>query len=537
MKKIIFLALGCSLLLAPSCKDFLQKDPTGSPTEAIFWQSKGDFELALTAVYRGFVGSIYTEQNGPGSENFLTTWYANWDNITDNAVGRISYDNSAAILIDDITPVSIKGLASIYGTCYTKMARINIFLDKLENFFTDKTDADYKRMKGEVLALRGILYHYLYACYGSVPVVKKAVAVEDMFENVSPKEEVYKAAIDDFDEAIALLGLNETYMQKPGHMTGAAAAAFRARAKLYHAYDETGKADPTEMAAILKELNTIPAGYEVEADPLVNFHTGTQSKSKEIMFSIRFLKPTMRNQIDLFVGNWKSIQPTRDLVFAFPNADGTPYTYDPSLLTKKELTETELKSIFTNRDMRLAKFIIYNDTYDFSDYIDDAVPFKDGVESFTYFAVNKLVTPISGKNGDNSWSNTVNWEGDQDVVLMRWGQVLLMKAEAAFESGDKSAAMGYINDLRSPRGIAPLTDIDQNVLRNEIRIETCFEGQRYFDMKRWRILGQMNGKVQDPFQEQKVIINPAHFDWPIPQGQIDIYEANGHTLTQNPNYK
>ena len=51
MKKILFLALGCSLLFAPSCKDFLQKENPNSPTEAIFWQSKNDFDLALTGIY------------------------------------------------------------------------------------------------------------------------------------------------------------------------------------------------------------------------------------------------------------------------------------------------------------------------------------------------------------------------------------------------------------------------------------------------------------------------------------------------------
>lgn len=582
MKKIIFLALGCSLLFTPSCKDFLQKDPTGSPSEAIFWQTKEDFNLALTAVYRDMLGSISSNQSGPQAyNNFLSTYYANWDNLTDNAVSKISYDNAENIVRDLISPSDLGGLADIYGGCYSKIARINIFIDKLDSFFTDNNeDADYKHMKGEALALRGMYYHYLYTCYGAVPVVKYAVNVDDMFEDVSPKEKVYEAAIEDFDAAIAILGLTETYMSKPGRMTGAAAVAFRARTKLYHAYNDQGVADKTQMATILSELNAIPAGsYQVEADPLTNFHTGTQSASKEIMFSARFLKPTMRNQIDLFVGNWKSIQPTRDLVYAFPMADGnTPYTPDPTIeaemypdpeVREKAIEELRKKlkgegkseediekavkefnkqeddklaaiydKIFVGRDMRLSKFIAHNDRYNFTGYVAGAVTFEDGEKSSTKFNVNKLLTPIDGTK-EKSWNNGYEWQGDQDVVLMRWGQVLLMKAEAAFESGDENAAKGYINELRAPRNIPALNNIDRDILRNEIRIETCFEGQRYFDMKRWRILGTMNGKLQDPSQKggYDVVINPAHFDWPIPQGQIDIYENNGHVLTQNPNYK
>ncbi|MDE7134779.1 MAG: RagB/SusD family nutrient uptake outer membrane protein, partial [Rikenellaceae bacterium] len=70
------------------------------------------------------------------------------------------------------------------------------------------------------------------------------------------------------------------------------------------------------------------------------------------------------------------------------------------------------------------------------------------------------------------------------------------------------------------------------------RIETCFEGLRYFDMKRWRILDKMNGKIHDPSMPSsfKVVVNPAHFDWPLPQSEILKARENGVDLKQNPGY-
>lgn len=581
MKKILFLVLGCSLLFAPSCEDFLQKNDPTNPTENTFWQSKNDFDMALTAIYARVRGGIYTRQTYYQSENLLSTFLSAFDTFSDNAVsGNVSIDGSEAVLKDIVAPSYMPGLtANVYSYAYACIERINIFLDKLEVFYSDKNNADYKQFKGEALALRGIMYHYLYVCYGEVPVVKEALTIETMYKEKSSREEVYKAAVDDFTDAIACLKAGETYSARPGHMTRDAAVAFRARTRLYHAYDASGKANSAEMTEILAELETITAKYSMSKDLLANFHSGSQANSPEIMFSLRFLKPSYRNQIDLFVGNMKTICPTRELVYAFPMADGTKYTPDPTVeaamypdieaqgkemdalreqLKKQGFKDEEIEKkvaeelkkradalyavyekIFANRDPRLAKSIAHNNLYDFTGYLSDADSVVNGQGSQTYFNVYKLVTPITNKvSKAGGWNNGYSWEGDQDVVLMRWGHVLLMKAEAAFESGNTADAIKYINELRTPRGIAAITDLDRDALRNEIRIETCFEGLRYFDMKRWRILNNMNGKVQDPSipESYKVVINPAHFDWPIPQSEILKARENGVDLKQNPGY-
>lgn len=536
MKKILFLALGCSLLFTPSCKDFLQKDNPNSPTETIFWQSKSDFDMALTAIYGLMRGPLNYTQSFSIPGNFMTTFSSWYDNLTDNSVTNSDQDGTNTVLSDNISPENLPGLTGIYNALYQRIARINIFLENLENFYTDKNDANYKQFKGEALALRGINYHFLYIYFGSVPVVKEALDINTMYKEKSPKEDVYKAAVGDFDEAIKLLPESQLYSANSGHMTCAAAIGFRARTRLYHAYNEQGAANPTEMAEILAQLNQIKAPYVLADDVLDNFISDKQEACPEIMFSLKFLKPDMRNQIDFYVGAWKRLAPTRDLVFAFPKDDGTPYEPTGDLATKATLTDAEITSIFTGRDPRLSIFIAPNGVYDFSEYFDDAEPFTDGNGSVTQFAVRKLVTPLDGIN-TKSWDGVgFAWQSDQDVVLMRWTHILLMKAEAAFESGDATGAEGYINQLRDRVGMPHVSGLTQDQLRNEIRIETCFEGLRYYDMKRWRILSKMNGKPHDPSVTGNVIINPAHFDWPIPFEEIRQAREHGVNLEQNPGY-
>ncbi len=560
MKKILFLALGCAMLFAaPSCKDFLQKDPTDVPSDAIFWQSKSDFDQALTGIYAYLRGPIYYKQSYSTQSNFLSTMQFALDNLTDNSVsGNTSMDGSEDILKDIITPSNNPGfVGAVYPFCYTGIARVNIFLGKLEEAKGALQEADYKQFKGEALAARGLLYHYLYTCYGAVPIVTEALTVENMYKEKSSKEDVYKRAIDDLQDAANLLPDGQAYSANPGHFTKAAVIAFRARTRLYHAYDENGTANATEMGEILTELNQIPTGlYTLESDVLTNFHSDTQEGSSEIMFSLKFLKPNFRNQVDLFVGSWSVPCPSQSLIYAYPNADGT--AFDPTSIpninrmyyatgettddAKKTITEADRKviydAIFANRDPRVKKFFSHNNRYDFSEYVTNK-PSNNVVagNTKTYFNVRKLVTPISNED-PGAWDNGYTWQGDQDVVLMRWAHVLLMKAEAAFESGNVSAAEGYINDIRTNYGMTGVSGLTRDQLREEIRLETCFEGQRYFDMKRWRLLGTMNGKPQDPSVAgtYNVVVNPAHYDWPIPQTEIDQAKQNGVNLEQNPGY-
>ena len=543
MKKIIFLALGCSLLFTPSCKDYLQKNPTSSLTEVVFWQTKADFNMALAGLYnfmKGY-GNWYNSTTYAYSYGFFGSIRSKMEDLSDNGVGGNYADQVEDILQDALTPATGGYVSNIYSFCYMGIARNNTFLERLEERKSLFTTEEYNKHRGEALAMRAMYYNYLYICYGAVPIVKEALTVDNMYKEKSTKEEVYKAIVDDYTEAISLLPDGLSYKQDAGHMTKYAAIALRAKTKLYHAYDEKGVANTAEMAEILTELKQIPDGiYSVEADPLTNFHASTQENSNEIMFSAKFLAPTMRNQMDLYYGDWCEVAPTRDLVYAFPNADGTPYVPDPAL--EKQLADTSvtvrtaaLNKLFENRDMRLKKFITHSNHWDFTEYIpSDANDVRTKtVISPTHFNVFKLVTP---RTNNQAWD--YDWYSDQDRVLMRWGEVLLMKAEAALESGNNAEAMGYINDLRSPRGIAVLTSIDRDILRNEIRIETCLEGQRYFDMKRWRILDKMNGKPRDPAMAGSfnVVINPAHFDWPIPLNEIIKAQENGVNLEQNPGY-
>ncbi len=151
----------------------------------------------------------------------------------------------------------------------------------------------------------------------------------------------------------------------------------------------------------------------------------------------------------------------------------------------------------------------------------------------TGFSALKHVQPISAEIDENN-------KTDNDFVIMRYAHVLLMVAEAENEvNGPTTKALDAINKVRTRSGQPAIeAGITQDVLRerirNEWRVETCFEGLRYFQMKRWKILDQTNGLIDPNYTGYSKMYEPAFEFFPLPQTEID--KANG-VLVQDPNYK
>jgi hypothetical protein len=90
----------------------------------------------------------------------------------------------------------------------------------------------------------------------------------------------------------------------------------------------------------------------------------------------------------------------------------------------------------------------------------------------------------------------------------RYGEILLNAAEAVNEAEGPDAAYQYVNEIRARAGMPAYSGMTQAELRerirNERRIELCFEDHRYFDERRWKIFeGQtMTSEIGKPYYQQ-----------------------------------
>src|SRR5699024_4790201 len=129
--------------------------------------------------------------------------------------------------------------------------------------------------------------------------------------------------------------------------------------------------------------------------------------------------------------------------------------------------------------------------------------------------------------------------GSLDFMIIRYAEVLLNYVEALEESGDWQNAdiFKYLDKIRNRAGMPNIDKSNydsqekiRQLIRRERTVELAFEGQRYFDIRRWGIADEvMNGAVfgaTNPQTGETVTVENRQYDpnrdnlWPIPESEI-----------------
>lgn len=540
MKRInIYLVSALLMGTTVSCSDFLQKDPPSSPSQSIFWQKKSDFDSALAGTF-----SIMYEWPGEMSQIIPC-----FDNLTDNSIcqhNEDTYGRSQTIALGDLDPNTTGYVSYMYSHCYTGIARAHLVMENLALYEgSDMTEADKNFIMAQCKALRGYFYSWLYLCYKEVPLVTSSLTMENMYQPKSTRPEIYAQIMKDFDEAIAALP-DKPYSdsQMSGYFSPGALKAFKARLMLNDAYDENGKAIPEKMKEIVPLLEEIQ-GYSLADRMRDNFISEKQLASPEIMFSVRYLAPNITHSMDLYYGSWTTCGVTRDLVDEFECTDGlkwgeSPLTQevDETLLSTNSMADdayNEREKLFQNRDPRLRETVTHSGYATFPDEgYEDKGRLKLTDQQQTGFGMMKYLQPTTIMPGYSTIS-------DADVIILRYAEVLLMIAEAENEAnGPTQKVYDAVNAVRTRSEMPPLPDnLSQDEMRERIRhewrVEFVFEGQRYFQLKRWKLMEELVDGAVDPALPTYIkVFKPAFYYWPIPQTEID---KAGGVLVQDPNYK
>jgi len=121
-----------------------------------------------------------------------------------------------------------------------------------------------------------------------------------------------------------------------------------------------------------------------------------------------------------------------------------------------------------------------------------------------------------------------------DVVLVRLGEIYLMRAEAKLRNGDNAGALADVNTLRTSRNARPaqtpkaLSSIDLNILFREAGFELYWEGlRRNYQIRFGKYEGTWTGKTDNDVRKRL---------FPIPQKAIDAASSQKGFLVQNDGY-
>lgn len=124
--------------------------------------------------------------------------------------------------------------------------------------------------------------------------------------------------------------------------------------------------------------------------------------------------------------------------------------------------------------------------------------------------------PIDYANGSTSLLNN-------DWVFYRYSDVLLMKAEALLRLGQTGEALNLVNQVRAKRGASSFSELNEQLLLDELGREFFWEGHRRTDLIRF-------GKFLEAWQE-KPASDAKNLLFPIPLNQL-----GNPNYTQNPGY-
>lgn len=377
----------------------------------------------------------------------------------------------------------------------------------LENVPSMNISQDLKnRCIGEAKFLRAHYYFILVRLFGDVPM---ATATPKPGDNLNPsktdKQKIYnEVIIPDLIEAISLLPNREEYDgQNKGRASKGAAAAMLAKVYLTLGNYK----DCLDMCNLVESM-----GYTLNPDYMDCF--GGESRNKntpESIFEIQYLGLTKfgfwddENQ-----ANWLS-------TYMGPRSSGwVGGAYGWNQPTKEFVDQYE------PGDLRKDKTILYEGAPAF-----DGKQYKSNMSN-TGYNVRKFLVPLSVSPDYNTNSAS--------VIVLRYADVLLMKAEALNELNRTNEAIEPLYKVRERAGLldrTSLEDLDQDEMRDKIiherRIELAFEGHRWFDMIRL-----YNGDYALEFLHSigKINASKKHLLLPIPQKEID---ANPN-LIQNTGY-
>ncbi len=194
------------------------------------------------------------------------------------------------------------------------------------------------------------------------------------------------------------------------------------------------------------------------------------------------------------------VNPTQNLVDAFPMANGYPIG--------NPLSDYDPENPYSNRDPRLARYIVLNESQQGpnNDVIvtgtygtnNDAINRERGFSTRTGYYLRKLLRADVNPNPNfNTTQKHYN-------ARIRYTEIFLAYAEAANEAwgpvGTGTHSYSAYDVIRAIRQRAGITDGDaylesvkndkeqmRELIRNERRLELCFENHRFRDLRRWKV--------------------------------------------------
>lgn len=535
-KNIYIIALGAAMLLPLSCKKgFLDQTDTSKIGAQSLFHTPQDGISLVNAIYDTFQhdNQNYMLKSLFYNANFLAQDFFNWG-------ADISYNNY------QFTP-AFGAIDTFWIDSYQGIARANSAIPIIAQMLSQGVinQALANRLTGESYFLRGVFYYYLGVTFGGVPLELKTVTDNGLHPR-NTQDEVFTAVVADMTTAAGLLPWPQDLAAVDlGRATKGAAYGYLGSAQMWL------KKYPDAVTSF-KQLT----GHYQLMPNYIDIHEYNHQNNMESVFEVQFDTPS-GGKADWNGGNevsWMSSFGMPEEISSFGYDYANPLLYksfeagdnrkyatvigpgdvhpSPAIQIKNY---SAVISGFASKDSRFigddGKIINTCGTVS-KPWLGAELPLRSG-----YYGTKFWRDPNVTGNTNNPTDNTSHIFGDQNVIMLRYGEVLLSLAEAQFKSGDVAGATASIQQVRD-RAFGKLTNAAtvvpaspngpdvMNIILNEYRHEVGDEVSLWYNLRR---SGQQIQYIKDKFG---IAIPTGHDILPIPAQEI----ASNPTLVQNPGY-
>ncbi|MFO7934336.1 MAG: RagB/SusD family nutrient uptake outer membrane protein [Bacteroidales bacterium] len=473
--KIMILIISLGLLV--SCQDYLEFPPEGEVPQEEFFKNQEDAQKAVNAMY-----------------GYLRSWdisafnYLILGSLPSDEIQKGSSPGDGSWANDYVNFQHTKTQQQISDFWTSRYQGINLSNQVLTNVpGIDMSQAVKDRMLAEARFMRAFHYFYLVRAFGGVPLIEEVPAGPEGLIRTSLEEtwdfieQDLRAAMPDLPETVP--------SSEYGRATRWAAKGLLAKTLMY-------REDWTECKSVSDDIiNNGP--FDLYPDFYLLFRP-EQEFSEESLFEIvatqvpgeGALSNSQFAEVQAIRGQfgWGWFVPTDQLADAF-DAEGDTVRKKVTILYRGDVTGD-------------------GDTV-------AGIEAMEGVDVPRYNGkayVPSRIPRVTGPYGC-----------DQNVRILRFAEILLINAEAAFHTGGDVATP--LNRVRARAGLDPVSSPGIEDIWAERRLELAGEQDRYWDLLRTGRAAEVLSEYG--FQEGK------HEWYPIPQGEVEL---SGGQLEQNPGW-
>ena len=451
---------------------------------------------------------------------------------------------------DLLTPSNNIMAGTIWNTNWQGIRKCNIAFTYMPQSKVSKEQVSDKQISAwlaEVKILRAWYHFNLIKNFGPVPFVDQPFSADFIGWNELKRptfDEISTRIVKELDEVIAsgLLPLRWQTSTDYFRINLAVAYALKSEVLLYNASllnNPTNDQAKWQKAATASQECLTVLGTEYSLLPMTTydnlFGEAVTILNREIILRSNENSTAVTNNtngVDLKAlgsttqsANCGAV-PTQELVDCFEMLDGSlpvsGYTNanHTAATFNAGYNENSGTNIYANRDKRLKSAVVYNGVtygrykgqlatspelliYTYSGKVGTGFNINTSSQLETDKRLSCSGYYLKKYNSSSYWGTTAGGTFSHKI-LFRLAEVYLNAAEANCELNKLDEAIAALDVVRLRAGqplismvpgFAKTKDFLMKRIRNERRVELCFEGHRFFDQRRWKILKETNGVI------------------------------------------